>query len=97
MNQQVEPFAPEVFMIQFRYFDGQQWLEEWDSAQIGGVPTAVEITLVLQSAADDAQQPFAMDASMFASIDPSQVYRMVVHLPASEPIDSTATSTGATP
>jgi general secretion pathway protein J len=33
--------------INFRYNDGQEWADEWDSRIKGGLPTAVEILLVM--------------------------------------------------
>ena len=30
--------------LQFRYYDGRQWADQWDSLREGGLPTAVEIT-----------------------------------------------------
>ncbi len=39
--------APEVTSVQFRYFDGTQWVQSWDSTAEGTLPLAVEITLSL--------------------------------------------------
>ena len=36
--------APEVTAVQFRYFDGVDWLDSWDSAVSGSLPRAVEAT-----------------------------------------------------
>ncbi len=41
--------APEVGAIEFRYFDGTEWYEEWDSEVNEGLPIAVEITLLIRS------------------------------------------------
>jgi prepilin-type N-terminal cleavage/methylation domain-containing protein len=39
--------APEVVGIEFQYFDGTQWLTEWDSSQ-QGLPFVVKITIAMQ-------------------------------------------------
>jgi len=39
--------APEVLDIEFAYYDGEKLLKEWDSAEQGSLPQAVEITLKL--------------------------------------------------
>jgi len=41
--------APEVVGLQFQYFDGYQWLPEWDTEIMQGLPVAVEILLLLKS------------------------------------------------
>lgn len=96
MNQQIELFAPEVIALQFRYFDGTQWLSDWDTESLGSVPTAVEISIVLDSAVTDAEAA-AEDAtvSLFEVVDPQQIHRLVVYLPVSEPIDSTGTTSSS--
>lgn len=42
-----ELLAPEVVEISFMYFDGTQWLEEWDSSLQQALPVAIEIKLSL--------------------------------------------------
>ena len=39
--------APEVRDLQFAYFDGLQWLSDWDSSAAGGLPLAVRVTIAL--------------------------------------------------
>lgn len=34
---------PEFVMFQLRYYDGQQWLSQWDSRSAGTIPVAVEL------------------------------------------------------
>ena len=38
LQQAAEVVAPEVTSVEFQYFDGTQWLLEWDSAEMGGCP-----------------------------------------------------------
>jgi hypothetical protein len=96
LDQQIELIAPEVMLIQFRYFDGLQWLSEWDSQQFGGLPMAVEIMLVLQSSEEAAESDSLLTGLSFdetaSQLDPNHVYRLVVHLPAAELIDMTAST-----
>ncbi len=37
--------APEVEQLSFRYFDGVNWVDTWDSTQMGRLPQAIEVTL----------------------------------------------------
>ena len=39
--------APEVQSLQFEYFDGMNWLMEWDSTVSGRLPQAVRVTMGL--------------------------------------------------
>lgn len=75
--------AKEVSAIQFRYFDGIEWLEEWDSTALNDLPKAIEVTLTLrnlESASDalnaDSEDPYAF---------PETTHRMVVPIPVAEP------------
>ena len=92
LERQVEPLAPEVLGIEFEYFDGQQWLEEWDSQAMGGLPVAIRIALALAP-----EEPTSGSGlwGMFSgnSAGPAEpvIYRMLVHLPASAPMQDTST------
>jgi hypothetical protein len=92
IERQVEPLAPEVLGIEFEYFDGQQWLEEWDSQAMGGLPVAIRIALALAP-----EEPTSGSGlwGMFSgnSAGPAEpvIYRMLVHLPASAPMQDTST------
>ena len=37
--------APEIATLAFRYFDGQAWVETWDSTAMDRLPQAIEVTL----------------------------------------------------
>ena len=39
--------AKEVTGLEFRYFDGVEWISEWDSSAMDGLPVAIEINLSL--------------------------------------------------
>jgi len=75
--------APEVLDIEFAYFDGEEMLDEWNSAEQNGLPEAVEITLML------ANEP-TIDLSKRPSDDPEELlpqladateYKLFVRLP----------------
>lgn len=67
--------APEVDLVQFRFFDGLAWYEEWDSSTIGSLPRAVEVTLGIDSAGGQIN----------STISP-RIFRLVVAIPASDPL-----------
>lgn len=94
LDQQTELFAPEVIALEFAYFDGVEWLLEWDTQQEGGLPWAVEIVLVLR--ADDARLPatsLLTGAGInYDEVGTNHVYRMVVSLPMVDPNAEQSTS-----
>ncbi len=88
MERGLEPIAPEVMAVEFEYFDGQEWLEEWDSDALGGLPVAIRVAIALDPrapAAQTASAPGPFDAVATEEFEPV-VYRMLVHLPASAPM-----------
>ena len=40
--------AEEVDGLNFRYYDGEEWLDAWDSRIKGGLPRAIEVALVMR-------------------------------------------------
>lgn len=50
----------DVVYLNFRYYDGTQWLDSWDSTQTGTLPQAVEVTVFVQGEWRDQQviEPF---------------------------------------
>ena len=74
--------ATEVVQVQFRYFDGTDWQSQWDSVENEGFPTAVEISIVVDS------NPEADPAGSSNRIDGRfERYRSVVHLPLAEIVE----------
>ncbi len=52
LSEQTEPgvvtvLAEEVAGLNFRFFDGEKWVDEWDFEQLRKLPNGVEITIVL--------------------------------------------------
>ncbi len=78
--------ANEVAQISFRYYDGEEWQTEWDSAENGGFPVAVEVTLVI----DPERSAAGSEAYSYSGVtgETMQVYRTVVDLPVAEPTAS---------
>lgn len=96
--------APEVVGLQFRYFDGMAWLAEWNSVELGGFPTAVEVTIVLES--QQAAKP-GRAAQILGGIaettgtigggmpdDQVKLYTLVVNLPYAVNVGSATTAEG---
>ena len=60
---QLEMSAPEVVGCWFRYYDGSQWQDNWNSLERKGLPVAIEITLKLMPLVDAQalrESPLAM-------------------------------------
>jgi len=87
LDRNAQVLAPEVVALQFRYFDGTEWLDEWNSKEEGGLPVAVEIAIAIESL-EDGDRPRALSS---ASLDANKteqgdvIYRLTVHLPAARP------------
>lgn len=73
-----EVLADEIVSLTFAYFDGVNWLEEWDSVTIGSLPRAIRVTIGFRSKPDD--EP-AFGAT---TIPVGQEYTMTVALPLAE-------------
>lgn len=86
LDESAEPLAPEVTGLQFRYYDGQQWVTEWNSNERGAPPLMIEIAISMRS----ARRNLPSNSSVFGGILgtnqqnqlPDEVYRLMVHLPA---------------
>ncbi len=90
------PLAEEVAGLEFRYFDGTEWVYEWDSSERQGLPVAVEIAIAVGSADDTTS-----GASLFDLVEAPDstdgdytIYRLLVHLPIAQPttLESSSTS-----
>ena len=44
--------VPEIVSIEFAYWDGLEWLDSWDSASSGTLPSAIGITLEIDATTD---------------------------------------------
>ncbi|TWT34521.1 prepilin-type N-terminal cleavage/methylation domain-containing protein [Blastopirellula retiformator] len=82
-----EIVAPEVSYLNFRYFDGYEWYEEWDSAAMEGLPLAVDIVLAIRSADDRASAQQSDDPFVVGVAEGDMVYRRLIRIPIAVPID----------
>lgn len=100
--------APEVVSLEFAYFDGTQWLVEWDSST-QSLPWLVQITLGIQSATGEAKAELEAGISLNTLTYEQQaaygvqVFELIVAIPgaqlkpaevASEETDSGMSSMG---
>jgi len=84
LQQSGKVVAPEVVHIEFLYFDGVEWLTEWDSEALQSLPLAVDIRMILQM--DEQQIPGLLSPQLQAQpVGNESFYRMVVHLPVADP------------
>lgn len=84
------PLAPEVAAIEFQYFDGVEWLTEWDSEAMGGPPVAVSIimgVIPMRRAQQQAASLWSPTETALAENTDLLIYRLTVHLPAAQPAD----------
>lgn len=85
-----EVIAPEIGLIQFEYFNGLEWLYEWDSQTEGGLPVAVRITVVLVP--EDIQTPGSLAQMTQTELQETQEsYSLTVRLPTALPAETTTT------
>ncbi|MCC9608219.1 type II secretion system protein GspJ [Blastopirellula sp. JC732] len=85
-----EIVAPEVCYLNFRYFDGYEWYEEWDSAAMDGLPLAVDIVLAIRSADDRSSANQSDEPFVVGVAEGDMVYRRLVRIPIAVPIDPLA-------
>lgn len=84
MASMAQSMAPEVTAIQFRYFDGFNWRNDWDSSVFSGLPLTVEITIELAPLLQRGEGKI-VDAM------PTRI-TSIVSLPMGQPIDTSAIS-----
>lgn len=72
--------APEVTSLQFRYFDGVDWLDSWDSSTEERLPNAVEVTIAFRSLVQ-SQADYDIFTNGVASEVDQKPFRFVIALP----------------
>jgi hypothetical protein len=86
------PLAPEVSAIAFRYHDGTEWVDSWDSGEAGSLPRAVEITISIMAFGRKRTSSWQRSSgSETSELDATVTRSLIVHLRAAE-----ASSTGGT-
>jgi hypothetical protein len=81
--------APEVLALEFAYFDGIEWLTDWDSST-QGLPWLVEISLAMQSKSGEKQGIVAPGISLSTmpyeeqTLYGIQVYTLTVAIPGAQ-------------
>ena len=72
--------AEEVTLLQFRYFDGMDWYDVWDSVSLERLPNAIEITIGFRESSSTPSEGIAE----IGDISRSKLHRFVVSVPAAE-------------
>lgn len=76
--------APEITAIEFRYYDGSDWLTEWDSEEQQFFPLAIEVVITIDGDRVANARRNGPTANIESSQENLRQYRLVVHLPAAE-------------
>ena len=76
--------ANEVTNLSFSYFDGYSWRVDWDSATLGGLPTAVEVIVEITTP-PRGTRPGVPAASRSSQ---TQSFRVVVAIPLAKATDT---------
>ncbi|PQO25432.1 hypothetical protein C5Y96_24125 [Blastopirellula marina] len=90
LDASAEILAPEVSLVQFRYFDGFTWVEEWDSEAMGGLPMAVDVIIAIRD--HDMTQALlsggAVETQVADATNPmGQVFRRLIRIPTAKPYE----------
>ncbi|MEX0866753.1 MAG: prepilin-type N-terminal cleavage/methylation domain-containing protein [Pirellulales bacterium] len=89
INSAGELLAAEVIAIEFRYSDGVEWFEEWNTEQRGSLPLTVQVAVAIdmhsKQRADLPGYTTSMLSDEAADLPQAVVYRLLVHLPLAEP------------
>lgn len=74
--------APEVADLQFQYWDGLEWVLEWDSNVSNSMPQAIEVRLKLRTLVDpfDDREPEEIPGWL-----PETEHRLVIPVPVARP------------
>lgn len=78
-----ELVSPEVSDLRFRFWDGENWHADWDSVEMMGFPSAVEIVVVIDPERIVTERVEISDIERLEV----QILRQVVHLPVAEIIE----------
>ncbi|QDU37743.1 Pseudopilin GspJ [Maioricimonas rarisocia] len=89
MAQASKILAPEVVYLQFRYFDGIDWWDVWDSQTEGRLPRAIEVTLGLRPIPELTSSARVTPADSTSNNDTEEeslrFVQQIIAIPLSEP------------
>jgi type II secretion system protein J len=62
----LEEIAPDIVGLRFRYYDGTDWMETWDSTASRSLPRLIEVTVHVKGVYREEQEiePFSMKFSL---------------------------------
>jgi len=80
----VTPLAAEVSAIAFRYSDGTEWVDSWDTEEAGALPVAVEVTLTIRPIRDPSELTSANEIVDEEDEEQWLTYTRIIHLLAAE-------------
>jgi type II secretion system protein J len=62
----LEEIAPDIVGLRFRYYDGNDWMETWDSTATRSLPRLIEVTVHVKGVYREEQEiePFSMKFSL---------------------------------
>lgn len=84
-DSELEPIAPEVTNLEFLYFDGMEWVDSWDSTEMGGLPIAVHVSIAIMSREEHRRITRTSDRSTTETeLATNFIYSLTVALPVAE-------------
>lgn len=88
INSAGELLAAEVIAVEFRYSDGVEWFEEWNTDERGSLPLTVQVAVAIDMHSQERAELPGYTTSMLtdeaAELPQAVVYRLLVHLPLAE-------------
>ncbi|MFG0268161.1 MAG: prepilin-type cleavage/methylation domain-containing protein, partial [Rhodopirellula sp. JB055] len=90
LDQTGEVIAPEVAAIGFEYYDGVNWLPQYNTDETGYLPLAIRVTLQLAPSALPGATADETGSSTSVSLTEGRVFTHLIQLPMSFPEDGEA-------
>jgi hypothetical protein len=78
--------AREIVSLQFRYFNGLEWVDSWDSTSLDALPLAIEVTIGFQEPPDKDDKL----ADLTGIVRIGETVRHVIQVPGAEPYAATS-------
>lgn len=91
LAERAEILSDQVTLLEFRYFDGIDWLESWDSDVMEGLPAAVEISIGFAPVAGNANVGGTQPSSSTEG-QTGEISRCVIEMPLYAPPSTTDTT-----